>query len=208
MVNLFLPPNKHLYMRKNQNNRLVKQYVAEHKDNARGGGSFGAYGGNNPDHAHAGKLRQNKSAIPNDADKLRKKAAEGFISSNIGKAFLAFSALILADYFLTIYAIRQHFGEFNPLTVFIFKNFQNPEIIFLLFKSAVIGLNGLLVYLMLKLKSQIKLFGKITLAYTLLAAIFAFAVAVYDIGIITGAFALPDFANGFILGFFKLFGMV
>lgn len=175
----------------NSTNRKVKQYVTEHEGNARGGGSVGAYGGNNPSDIDAGKLRR-------DAARL----------SGTWKAFIIFSALVVLDYVLTVFAIRRHFSEFNPLTVSIYKSFQNPELIFFLFKAFVIGLNGFLIYLMLKLKSQKKIFGKITLAYILLASVFAFAVVVYDIGIITGVLALPEFANNFIFSFFRLFGMV
>lgn len=179
-------------MRKKTISGRVNQYVSKHEDNARGCGSVGADGGNNPAHAHAGELRLVKIAR----------------LSGAWKAFIVFSALVILDYFLTIYAIRQHFNEFNPLTVSIYRNFQNPELVFFFFKAAVIGLNGLLVYLMLKLKRTIKIFEKIAPAYIVLAAIFAFAVVVYDIGIISGAFALPDFANEFIISFFRLFGMV
>lgn len=178
-------------MRKETVIKKVKRYEAKHKDSARGYGRVGAHGGNNFAHADAGELR-----------------VGGFVSSGAGKAFLIFSVLVLADYILTIYAIRQHFSEFNPLTVFIYKNFQSPELIFFFFKIAVVGLNGLLVYFLLWLKSFRKAFGKIALAYALLAAFFALAVVVYDVGIITGALALPDFANNAIFGFFKLFGLI
>ncbi|MBU3957644.1 MAG: hypothetical protein KKB25_01050 [Nanoarchaeota archaeon] len=178
-------------MRKKRINGKVKNHVAEYEDNARGGGSLGADGGNNFADSDAGELRLAKIA-----------------SSCVAKAFIIFAALIMLDYILTAFAIRQHFSEFNPLTVSIYRNFQNPEAVFFFFKSAVIGLNGLLVYLMLKLKSSINVFGKIALAYIALAAFFAFVVVVYDIGIITGAFALPDFANGFIVSFFRIFGMM
>jgi len=179
-------------MQTNKNNRKVKKDVPKYKDNLSGRGSVGAYGGNNPSHADASELKRGKIARLGGA----------------WKAFIIFSTLVIIDYFLTIYAIRQHFGEFNPLTVSIYKNFQNPEMIFLFFKSAVIALNGLLVYLLLWLKKSKNIFGKIALAYALLAALFAFAVVVYDVGIITGAFALPEFASNFIFGFFKFFGMI
>ncbi|MFZ3076878.1 MAG: DUF5658 family protein [Candidatus Aenigmatarchaeota archaeon] len=179
-------------MLKEQINGKVKQNVPKYKDNPGGSGSVRAHGGNNSVHADAGKLRQGKIAR----------------LSGTWKAFIIFSALVILDYFLTIYAIRQHFNEFNPLTVFIYKNFQNPEMIFLLFKAAVIGLNGLLIYLLLWLKKSKNIFEKIALAYALLAEFFAFAVVVYDIGIITGAFALPEFANNLIFGFFRFFGMI
>ncbi len=204
-------------MRKKQNDSKVKKYVSEHKDNFGDSGSLGAYGGNNFANADAGKLKSDKFAVSKEAGKLWKEAEtahktglikNGFASSGVWKAFIIFSALVILDYFLTVYAIMQHFSEFNPLTVSIYRNFQNPELIFFLFKSFVIGLNGLLVYLMLWLKKSKNIFGKIALAYALLVAFFAFAVVVYDIGIITGAFALPEFANTFILGFFRLFRMV
>ncbi len=191
-INLFLIPNKYLYMQTNKNNSKVKKDVAEYKDNACGGRSLGAYGGNNFANPDAGKLRQDKIMRLGGA----------------WKAFIIFSAFVILDYFLTIFAIRQHFNEFNPLTVSIYRNFQNPEMIFFLFKAAVIGLNGLLIYLLLWLKKSINLFGKIALAYAMLAAVFAFVVVVYDVGIITGVLALPEFANSFIFGFFKLFGLI
>jgi len=177
-------------MRKKTKSKKVKQNVPKYKDNSGDSGSVGAYGGNNSAHAHAGKLKL------------------WITGSAIGKVFILFFILIIADYFLTIYAIRQHFSEFNPLTVSIYKNFQNPEMIFLFFKAAVIALNGLLVYLMIYLGRNVRLFKKIALAYALLAAFFAFAVVIYDVGIITGALALPEFANSFIFGFFKFFGMI
>ncbi len=179
-------------MPKNRNNSKVKQYVPKHKDNSGDSGSVSAHGGNNFAHADAGELI---------LDKISR-------LSGAWKAFAIFSLLVIADFFLTIYAIRQHFGEFNPLTVSIYRNFQNPELFFFLFKLAAIGLNGFLICLLLKLKNQKKMLGKIALAYALLAAVFAFAVVVYDIGIITGTFALPEFANEFIFSFFKFFGMV
>lgn len=179
-------------MRKRRINGKVKQYVPKYKDNSGDSGSVGAYGGNNSANSDAGKLSQDKIARLGGA----------------WKAFIIFSAFVILDYFLTIFAIRQHFSEFNPLTVSIYRNFQNPELVFLFFKAAVIGLNGLLIYILSYLGKNVILFKKIVLAYALLAAVFAFAVATYDVGIITGAFALPEFANGFILGFFKLFGMV
>ena len=179
-------------MQTNKNNRKVKKDVPKYKDNSGDSGSVGAYGGNNLANLDAGKLRHDKIARLGGA----------------WKAFVIFSALVIIDYFLTIYAIRQHFSEFNPLTVSIYKNFQNPEMIFLFFKAAVIALNGLLVYLMIYLGRNVRLFKKIALAYALLAAFFAFAVVIYDVGIITGALALPEFANSFIFGFFKFFGMI
>lgn len=204
-------------MQTNKNNNKVKQYVPKYKDNARSGRSVGAYGGNNPSYADAGKLKSDKFGVSKEAGKLWKKSEEQHkdklkikevISSGAGKAFIIFAAFVILDYFFTIFAIRQHFGEFNPLTVSIYENFQNPEMIFLFFKAAVIALNGLLVYLLLWLKKSRKMFGKIALAYALLAAFFAFVVVVYDVGIITGAFVLPEFANNFIFGFFKFFGMI
>lgn len=179
-------------MRKKQNDSRVKQYVAKHKDNFGNSGSVSAYGGNNPSDVNAGELRQ---------DKIMR-------LSGAWKAFIIFSLLVIADYLLTVYAIRQHFSEFNPLTVSIYRNFQNPELVFSLFKLAVIGLNGILIYLLLKLKNQKKIFERVALVYIMLAAFFAFVVVVYDVGIISGAFALPEFANEFIFSFFKLFGMV
>lgn len=179
-------------MRKNRYNKKVKQHAAEHKDNSGNSRSFSSYGFHNFANINAGKLRQDKIAR----------------LSGAWKAFIIFSSLVILDYFLTVYAIRQHFNEFNPLTVFIFKNFQSPELVFLLFKIFVIGLNWLLIYSIFKLEKTVKIFGKIVLAYVLLAMVFAFAVVVYDIGIITGAFALPQELNAFISGFFKFFGLV
>lgn len=217
LANLFLLLHKYLYMRKRRINGKVKRDVPKYKDNLGDSGSVGAYGGNNPAHAYAGELESDKFAVSKEAGKLWKKGEEQHkdklkikevISSGAGKAFIIFSAFVIFDYFLTIFAIRQHFSEFNPLTVSIYRNFQNPELIFFLFKAVIIGLNGMLIYLLLWLKKSINLFGKIALAYAMLAAVFAFAVVVYDVGIITGAFALPEFANSFIFGFFKLFGMI
>lgn len=216
-LKLFLPPNKYLYMRKRRINRKVKKDVPKHKDNSGNSGSLSAYGGNDSANSDAGELKSDKFAVSKEANKLwqkdavpdkNKTAIKESIFSGAGKAFIIFSALVILDYFLTIYAIRQHFSEFNPLTVFIYRNFQSPEIIFLFFKIAVIVLNGLLIYLINCLGKNVKLFKKVALVYALLAAIFAFAVVVYDVGIITGVLTLPDFANGFIFSFFRFFGMI
>jgi len=119
--------------------------------------------------------------------------------------FFLFSMLILADYFLTVFAINQHFNEFNPVTVSIWKNFQNPEIVFLLLKIFVVALNGFVLYLLWKLSVYRKYLKRITIIYLLLIVFFAFSVVVYDIGVITGAINIED---TILILFFKTLGMI
>lgn len=105
-----------------------------------------------------------------------------FASQLVLYLFIVFVFLLIVDYFLTIFSINQHTQEFNPMVVFIFNNFNYPEIILLFFKVVVITLNGFLLFLLKKWKN--KSTGKLSTFYIILASAFAFGVVIYDIAVI------------------------
>jgi hypothetical protein len=117
--------------------------------------------------------------------------------------FVLFTFLIIVDYFLTIYNIAQHTQEFNPVVVFIYDNFEYPELFFLTLKIIVITLTGLLLFGLKMWKNTHN--KKISTFYIFLASFFAFAVVLYDIAIILNIDI--SFINQISLWFFKTMGL-
>jgi len=131
-----------------------------------------------------------------------------FSSKLILQVFIVFIILVIIDYFLTIYNISKYQQEFNPVVVSIYKNFNYPELFFLIFKIIVIFLNGLVLFLFKKWKNKLgnELTEKISRIYVTLIFIFALGVVLYDFAIIKGIDV--SIVNQISTWFFKSLGFI